>query len=478
MGLWQLILSAIHVAAATAATIHAVLRRRDSRAVIAWVGLVWLAPLAGSVAYACLGVNRIYRKAASLNIRAAWTHQREIRLTRDEIEQRDGLVAEYPNLRGLVALGRQLSGRPVSPGNEVEVLVDGDQAYPAMLAAIESAEKSITLLTYIFDSDRIGEQFLERLVSAHRRGVAVRVLIDDVGARYSRPTMLRRLSEQHVPVASFLPTRTPRLFKFANLRNHRKILVVDGKRGFTGGTNIREGHCLKLKPAYPVQCVHFQIHGPVVASMQEVFAFDWAFASGESLSGDTWFPPLQRVGGVWARGISDGPDEDFELISDTMLGGLAAATESVRIVSPYFLPDAPLIRMLNVTAMRGVDVKIVMPAVSNIAIVQWAAMAQLWQLLEKNCRIYLSPPPFDHTKLMVVDDIWSLIGSSNWDPRSLRLNFEFNVECYDRQLGSQLRELIEGKIRLSHELTMAEIQSRPLLIQLRDGLARLLTPYL
>jgi cardiolipin synthase len=304
------------------------------------------------------------------------------------------------------------------------------------------------------------------------------VLIDDVGSKYSRPNMVRRLNEAGLTVAGFLPTWIPRLPKYANLRNHRKILVVDGKVAFTGGTNIREGHWLTRKPKEPVQCLHFRLDGPVVAQIQKVFATDWAFAVGEKLAGDDWFPPVGRAGNVWARGIEHGPDEHFEKMADTIAAALASARHKVRIATPYFLPNASLIQALNVTAMRGVDVDIYLPSANNIALVQWATTAQLWQTLEKGCRVYYTSPPFDHTKLMIVDDIWTLIGSTNWDPRSLRLNFEFNVECYDENLARSLNEIVDKKAQSAHEVTLDEVNGRGFPIRLRDGLARLLTPYL
>ena len=191
-----------------------------------------------------------------------------------------------------------------------------------------------------------------------------------------------------------------------------------------------------------------------------------------------WFPALEPIGSVWARGISDGPDEDFEQLADVLAGALSTARESVRIVSPYFLPDSSLIRALKVAAMRGVRVDIVLPSRSNFPPVDWAARAEFWEVLEKGCRIHLTPPPFDHTKLMVVDGVWSLIGSTNWDPRSLRLNFEYNVECYDEKLGTNLSRLIDAKMVSSREVTLEEVERRTLAVRLRDGLARLFKPYM
>jgi len=475
---WLLLTILVDFVAATMATVHILLWKRDSRAAIAWVGLIWLAPLLGVFAYFCFGINRIQRKAISLKVREAWNPGGESPLTPEEVEQRYELAIRHPNLPGLASVGRNVTGRHIQPGNRVEPLINGDEAYPAMLDSINQAEHSVALLSYIFDSDRAGDAFFDALVQARDRGVEVRVLIDGVGSRYSKPNMVRRLRSAGMRVAAFLPTRVPRLFKYANLRNHRKIMVVDGRIGFTGGTNIREGHWLSLDPKSPVQCVHFRIEGPVVRQLQEVFAIDWAFASGESLGGDLWFPAIDRSGPVWARGIPDGPDEDFEKMSDTILGALSAATSSVRIVSPYFLPDAALIRALGVTAMRGVDVRIYVPRKTNILLVNWATADQLWQMLEKGCRVFYTPPPFDHTKLLVIDGVWALIGSTNWDARSLRLNFEFNVECYDEAFAASLNELIDRKAQKAREVTLEEVDSRSFPIRMRDGLARLLSPYL
>ncbi len=476
--LWPFLVALLDLVLAIGSTMHIVLNKRDVRAAIGWTGLVWLVPLLGTLLYYCFGINRIQRRAASLGVTQFWQARPALVLSEEERRIHEEFVASYPNLVGLALVAKQLTGGAAVPGNRIDPLLDGDEAYPAMLDAIRRATRSVSLLSYIFDADRAGMKFLEALCEAQQRGVQVRVLIDDVGARYSRPTMLRRLREAGVQVVPFLPTRVPWKLAYANLRNHRKILVVDGSLGFTGGTNIREGHWLELEPKYPVQCVHFQQEGPVVAHLQRMFAIDWAFASGESLQDDAWFPELERVGPVWAQGIPDGPDEDFEKLADLIMGALASASRSVRVVTPYFLPDNTLIRALNTAAMRGIDVQIVLPERNNVAIVGWASAADFRHLLEKGCRIFLTPPPFDHTKLFVVDGAWSLIGSTNWDPRSLRLNFEFNVECYDEELGRRLEAIIAERTARAREVTPAELARQSLTVQVRNGLARLASPYL
>lgn len=475
--LWGLLLATIDIALATGVTVHAVLWKRDSRSVIGWVGLAWLAPILGGLAYLFLGINRIERKAVSFCLHKDDDSNPGYESHPEEKKFSDTFKQKYPNLQGLLTAGYMLTGLPIVPGNKVEPLIDGDEAYPAMLNAIAGAKRSVSLLSYIFDNDRAGDAFLEALVAARKRGVHIRVLIDDIGSKYSRPNMVRRLKEAGLDAASFLPTRIPFPI-YANLRNHRKILIVDGEIGFTGGTNIREGHWLSLDPEQPVACLHFRLTGPVVSQLQKVFATDWAFATNETIVAEAWAPRSSHAGNVCARGIEHGPDEHFEKMADIIAAGLSSASEKVRILTPYFLPNASLIQVLTVTALRGVDVKIYLPSANNIAVVQWAATAQLWQLLEKGCRVFYTSPPFDHTKLMVVDDIWTLLGSTNWDPRSLRLNFEFNVECYDEELARSLDAIIDKKAAEAREVTLEEVNNRSLPIRLRDGLARLLTPYL
>ena len=357
------------------------------------------------------------------------------------------------------------------------LLAGGEVAYPAMIAAIEAAQHTVTFCTYLFDPGRAGDAFVLALGRAHERGVKVRALIDAVGARYRWPPMHRRLRRAGVTTELFLPRLTPGWLPFVNLRNHRKVLVVDGRVGFTGGMNVRDDF-LGGPGRLPFMDLHARIEGPVVAHLQAAFAEDWLFTTKESLEGAGFFPPLRSAGDVLARGVADGPDEDFETVRWLLLGALATARERVRIVTPYFLPDAGLVTAIDVAVMRGVQVDVVVPERGNLPVVQWAQTSQLWQVLERGCRVWLTPPPFDHTKLMVVDGVWSLLGSANWDPRSLRLNFEFQVECYDADLSRRLEALAEERIANGRRLTIEEVDARRLPVKLRDGFARLLSPYL
>jgi cardiolipin synthase len=475
---WHLALAAFIFLFALLACGHAVLFKRDSRSAIAWVGFIFMVPLLGAILYFVFGVNRLRRQAALL--RGSLPRYRAS--TSSPVCLPEELHHHLPNHTGhLNMLARVVGGvvrRPLLPGNHIDPLLNGDEAFPAMLQAIDAARQSISLQTYIFDRDDAGLDFAKALGNAVRRGVQVRVLIDAAGLRYSWPSILHALRSQGVRHARFLPSLAPWRVTTLNLRTHRKFLVADGRVGFTGGMNIRAGNCLRRHPARPVQDIHFRVLGPVVTQLQEAFANDWLFTTGEALRGDLWFPDLEHAGLVLARGISDGPDEDFEQLRWTILGALSIARRSVRIVTPYFLPDPALVSALNLAALRGVHVEILLPSKCNLPLVEWASRALWWQILEHGCRLWLTPPPFDHSKLMIVDDGWVLLGSANWDARSLRLNFEYNLECYDADLARRLEKLIDAKRANAHAVTLEEVDQRSMPARLRDGLARLLTPYL
>jgi cardiolipin synthase len=461
---------------AAVASAHAILHKRDVRAAIGWIGLIWLVPYGGSVLYALFGINRIRRRASGLRAQRLPARSAE-RAPPSRTDPASTLPGAAGHLMSVARLMDRVTGTGITAGNAVVPLADGGQAYRTMLQAIDAAERTVGLSTYIFDSDPTGRFFAAALARAVARGVAVRVLIDGVGARYSRPAITGILRSQGVPVAEFLPSLFPLSIHYANLRNHRKILVTDGRTGFTGGMNIRQGHATYGGPN-AIRDVHFRLQGPVVAHFAETFADDWAFTTGEQLLGEGWFPPLWAAGPVFARGIAAGPDEAIERVRWAMLGAMSQARERIRIVTPYFLPDSALSTTLQLAALRGVDVDIVLPERNNLRLVEWASWAQIFQFLARDCRVWLTPPPFDHSKLMTVDGLWSLVGSMNWDPRSLRLNFEFGVECYDAALASEVDALIDHKIGMSRPLTLADVHARSFPTKLRDGAAWLLSPYL
>jgi len=460
------------------AVVHVLLRKRDPRSAAYWIVIVTFVPLLGTLFYLLFGINLIRR------------HGKKLRSLVDHHEVgEDGAGGGCPlpktldeQLRGadcqLAETLNRISRFPFTSGNHITVLHNGDEALPRMIEVIDGAAKSVTLGSYIFESTGIGEKFVQALGAAHKRGVAVRVMVDDAGTRYGWPPVTRELRRLGVPVRRFMPNRVVTRFLTLNLRNHRKLLVVDGELGFTGGMNIREGNMLKNEPDHPVQDLHFEIKGPVVGQLQHVFAEDWEFCCGEVLEGDGFYPMLREVGQTSAIGLPDGPDADVEVMPTALFAALSAARSSVKILTPYFLPNPTLIAALNLCAVRGVEVTIVTPEKNNIAVVGWAARTLYPELLQKGCRVFLSPGPFDHSKIFLVDDVWSFVGSTNWDPRSLRLNFEFNIACYDVELGRRLAQEVEVKRAACALVTVEELAAAPFGHRLRDGVARLFIPLL
>lgn len=455
----------MHIAIASAVTVHVLLYKRNVGAAVSWIGIAWLSPFIGGMLYAIMGINRVKRRA------------KRLLRTRSQPALAEAASADMSPDDPLAplefAVGR-LTGLPREHGNKVEALRSGDEAYPRMLEEIGRARTSIGLQSYIFRADAAGESFHQALIDAQRRGVQVRVLIDGVGGGYFWSGTYRRLSQAGVPVARFLHSYLPWRMPFVNLRNHRKVLVIDGRIGFTGGLNIGAENMQAGKPADPVRDTHFRFEGPVVEQLTDAFADDWLFATGETLPDDAWFPPIEKAGVVSARVVTSGPDEDNERIEFVALQAISCARKSVRVVTPYFLPPEPLTMALGLAAMRGIEVDLILPERGNHAILDWARQVPLRPLIEAGCRIWLLPPPFEHSKLMTIDDSWSMVGSANWDTRSFRLNFELNVELHDTGFAHE----IAVATRTCRRLMVAELDAVPLPTRLRNGAARLLQPYL
>lgn len=449
-----------------------VLSVRDDRAAIAWVGVVLLSPVLGAVAYLLLGVNRIRRRAQQLK-----RDHRECL-----VAHRSAHVALPPGAPGHIArladLGARVVETPLVAGNRLVPLIDGDEAFSAMLAAIEGAQRSVALQSYIFRNDEVGARFIDALADAAARGVTVRVLIDGLGSHYTWPTVIGPLSRRGVTVARFLHSFWPWQMPYLNLRSHRKLLVVDATTGFTGGINITSASLFGEGRRGHAHDTHFEVAGPVVTQLLNVFAQDWSFTTGETLDGEAWIAEPAASGPVAARAIASGPDRDLERLRWVLLGAISQAQSRIAIMTPYFLPDSTLATALLVAAMRGVTVDVVIPAHSNLPYVDWAAWPRFGEMVAAGCRLWLGAGAFDHSKLMAIDGAWALIGSANWDPRSLRLNFELDVECYDGELAGRIAAMIDRRlpdaVRVTHEL----VAHRGLPVRLRDGVARLFSPYL
>ncbi|MEM9302613.1 MAG: phospholipase D-like domain-containing protein [Pseudomonadota bacterium] len=448
---------------ASVSSCHALLNKRLPASALGWIAVSWMLPLYGVILYGLLGINRVRARARALYIPG---------------RQSDGTCASPAVSRTrqrLVDIGDSLTGTPLSGGNAVTILENGNEAYPRMLAAIRTAKTRVWLATYIFETDECGREFVAALAEAAERGVQVRVLIDGIGERYSRPRASKLLEQAGVTTARFLPPRWLPPSVYINLRNHRKILCIDDDVAFTGGMNIGGRHLVDGKGGGTAD-VHFEVQGPVTEQLAEIFIQDWAFAAKAALE----MPPDQEdvVAAAWCRTIVDGPDENLDRLRSLMVAAVNNANEEVRIMSPYFLPTADLVSAMATAALAGVRVTVILPSDNNLPFVQWAMQAVIPRLQAQGIRFWVQPPPFSHAKLFLVDEEYALVGSANIDARSLRLNYEIGLEIHDAACTGQLVEYFDRARASGYEIKRETLANRRLPWRVRDGAAWLMSPYL
>jgi cardiolipin synthase len=464
----------LHGVVGPVAAAHALMYKRDPRAAFAWVVLSLLVPVAGPVLYYAFGINRVRTKARQLHGRPTYW----FRLPHEGAGALAVAVAAMPAgetvVEAIARVSQAVSGRPLTEGNQVRPLFNGEEAYPQMLAAIDSATRSVYLMTYILENDRTGRRFLSALEAAQRRGVEVRVLLDGFGDWYSLPRSSRQARRRGLRVKRFLPPRLVPPALHVNLRNHRKVLVVDGEVGFTGGMNIGDRHLATTRRG--CQDVHFAVAGPVVRDLERLFADNWRFAAKEEIAIRAAAPATH--GSARCRVISTGPDDDLDKLVTVLVGAISAARHTIHWVTPYFLPPREVIAALQVAALKGVRVTILLPERSNLPFVHWATRNMLWELLQRGVAVYYQPPPFAHTKLFVVDGEYLQVGSANVDPRSLRLNFEMALEVFDRPLVESLTRHVERLRERSTAVSLHEVDSRSVPVRLRDAFCWLFSPFL
>ena len=462
---------------------HALLNKRDPRAQLGWVVLCITLPMLGAAGYWVFGVNRIRTRAQKWKRRGRFRDLAAVRRGDEEEAGPLSLATLHPtqvdSLHRLLRLSQRVTRRPLISGNRVEPLFGGEQAYPAMIEAIDAATTHVHLCSYIFEADKAGLPFVEALGRAAERGVDVRVLVDAIGEKYSRPRVGKVLRRKHpkVKVALFLPLALSLKSVRVNLRNHRKILVCDGRVGFTGGMNIGLHHVVNdADNRTPTADVHFRVTGPVVHSLNETFIEDWFFETGQ----EDWnmVESVEPAGRALCRAIKDGPNEDFERLQWILVGALTSARQSVRIMTPYFIPTRELLTALTSAVLHGVKVEIVLPAASNLPFVDWACRALLWEVLTYGAHVYWQPAPFNHAKLLVVDDFYVNLGSANLDPRSLRLNFELNLEVFEPELATRLNAYFDEIIGRSMRASLDELDRRSFPVRVRDAAAKMFSPYL
>lgn len=453
----------------TLSTLVAVMHfKREPMSAIAWSLTVLLVPFFGAFLFFVFGYQTVHRRLMRRRTRSS-AYKKFTGRAR-------GASAGVPQRWDVLArLGHHGDGFPVTGGNAVTLYHEGADAFDAMIEAVERAEHHVHLQFFIFRSDGLGQRFIDALCRCARREVEVRLLIDSVGS-YNLPSrLLRCLKRDGGRVASFLPIINPLR---VNLRNHRKILVVDGHTGFAGGLNVGDEYVGKHPKFGYWRDTHFRVEGPAVEGLQHTFLEDWYFTTTEAVKGGLYFPPPRAVGATLAQVVASGPDADFKAIRETYVAAILRARERVWIASPYFVPDAGLRDALLLAARSGLDVRFLGLHRPDKWLPFLAARYYYPDMLAAGVKVYQYARGMMHSKYVLVDGEWASVGSANTDNRSLFLNFELNCQFFDADVVRDLEDAFLKDLEWSVRIDPAVYATRPLVARLAENACRLFSPVL
>ncbi|RMG12760.1 MAG: cardiolipin synthase [Planctomycetota bacterium] len=446
-------------------------QRRESTATWAWIFFLLLVPYLGVVAFWLLGSNRLrFRR---------W-RRRRLKAGASSIALRPTAPlptgCPFPADPGLLELAERLDGVNARPWNAVTLYREGEATFAAIEEAIDSAHDHVHLTYYIWRPDRTGKRLRDALVRAARRGVAVRLLLDDVGCLGTPQAFFAPLAAAGGQIVRFLPlSRLGRRLSL-NHRNHRKIVVVDGAAGFTGGMNVGDEYAGLQGPWLDA---HVRVRGPAVQRLQEIFCEDWYHTTGEDLGADRYFPPPSTAGEEWVQFVASGPTTDrWHAIHTILFAAINRAQRRVWLETPYFVPDVAMALSLETAALRGVDVRLVLPGRSDHQVVLYAGRSFYARLLAAGVRIYEVPKGFLHAKTATIDGRVATVGSANLDQRSFRLNFEANAFFYGPTVAGALEASFERILERAREVDRAAHRRRPRRQRALEAVARLLSPVL
>ena len=383
-----------------------------------------------------------------------------------------------------MALEEAIAGSPLVVGNKVVLLQDGPATFQAMSSAIRGARDHIHLETYIIEDDEVGKAFADALIGKQAQGVQVTLIYDSVGAIKTPKEYFKRLTDSGIKVMEFNPINplTARKGWEVNQRDHRKLLIVDGRIAFLGGINISSvysggsfSHASKRRPdgSPPWRDTHLQVEGPVVAEFQKLFLSTWEKQKGETLAPRKLFPPPAIRGKEVVRAIGSSPDEPYSLIYATLISAIGAAETSVSLTNAYFVPDAQLRTALTDAAKRGVDVKLILPGKTDSWMVFHAGRASYDELLRGGVKIYERHDALLHSKTALIDGVWSTVGSTNLDWRSFLHNDEVNAVILGQEFGAQMQAMLDADLASSRPVTLQEWEQRPLRFRVQELAAQL-----
>lgn len=458
------------------------LERRDATATWAWLMVLFFIPLFGFFIYLLfgrrLGKRHFFRWKDSDKIGIDKLINYQIEAIEDntlEFQLED--AAHY---KDMIYLHLRNNNAVFTQDNDVKVFNDGKVKFDALIRDLELAKDHIHFQYYIFRLDELGKRILEVLTRKAKQGVRVRILYDDMGSRSLHKKQFKQFIKNGGQVESFFPSILPLINPRMNFRNHRKIVVIDGRIGYIGGFNVGNEYLGQVKKFGYWRDTHLRIEGSALHPLQRRFILDWnqASATHKIKYSDAYFPIIPRKGSVGMQIVSSGPDSEWEQIKDGYLKMIFLAKKYIYIQTPYFIPDGSFLDALRIACLSGVDVRIMIPNKPDHIFVYWATYSNVGSLLKAGAKIYIYENGFLHTKQIVVDDEVSTVGTANIDVRSFKLNFEVNAFIYDREKSHELAELFEQDILLSSELTMEMYNERSTIIKVKESMANLISPIL
>ncbi len=476
---WK-IFSLLFLLTAIPVSIMIILEKRSPYKTAAWILFLILLPVFGVVFYLFFGQE--YRKKKLFSRKGLISLTKFRRLSFRQLRQfrqtLRNLPAQIHEKENLIRLLLNNSNALLTNASRVKILNNADETFTAIFTAIENATHHIHMEYYIFEDDKIGNQFKDILIRKSREGIIVRIIVDDVGSWGLSKQFLTDLRINNIEIYSFMEVMFPRLTSQVNYRNHRKILVVDGIIGFTGGINIADRYVEGLKDIGPWRDTHLQIEGAAVSGLQVVFAADWYFVIHENLAGKRYFPKPMEEKGIPVQISASGPDSDWDSIAQVFHAAIAGAKSKVYIASPYLMPTSEILYALKVAALSNVDVRILMPSKTDSVIPRWSSYSYIEELLEAGVRVYFYEAGFLHSKYLIVDDTFATVGTTNLDFRSFETNFEVNAFIYDNAFTASLQKYFLADLRSSREIKLDEWKERSWHFKLKESLAHIVSPML
>lgn len=437
---------------------------------ICWILVVIFLPVIGISAYYIIGRNISKKRSRFKLWRQEFNRQK---LSDSQAEKSDFIHHDdYKELKSLIL---NLEQSPVFYGNDISVYPNGKSKFSSLFEDIEQAESHIHIFYYAIGDDHIGNELKERIIDKVKQGVKVRLLYDGLGCSKTNKKYFRQMIEAGVEVYSFLPLSFPRFLRSVNYRNHKKIVIIDGRIAYTGGINVKDVYIDGL-PWGKWNDIHFKVEGSGASGLQSVFLADWYYASGQYLSSSEYYPSIEVLGNVPIQVVNAEPLGMHSNVMEAMFTAITRAKKYVYIETPYFIPTECLLQAIQTVAMSGIDVRLVMPRKSDNDYVQYASNSYVEKLLRNHVRVYQYTKGFTHSKLMIIDDELVIAGSANMDVRSLELLFETNLFIYDKGVSQTVKAIYQTDMDNSEELNLRNWVNRSRSVKFREASFRLMSP--